>query len=222
MAYFQVITLSILSLSTLLLLLLFILNLRNRTLKYHPELERLIKQVDNFQTLQIEHAALIKLFLQQNLHEFKENLQKETQTQQQSFHKQQIDSLKLIQDTIQTHMQDLRHQIMLTLTNQSEHLSKRVENLTEENNKRLKEISGQVEQRLNEGFEKTTATFADVVKRLALIDAAQKKITELSSNVVSLQEVLADKRSRGAFGEVQLSALIKNVLPESNFRKSVV
>ena len=64
---------------------------------------------------------------------------------------------------------------------------------------RLSEISGQVEKRLEKGFEKTTETFTDVVKRLALIDEAQKKITELSTNVVSLQEVLSDKRSRGAF-----------------------
>jgi len=56
-----------------------------------------------------------------------------------------------------------------------------------------------------------------VLKRLALIDEAQKKITELSSNVVSLQEVLADKRSRGAFGEVQLNALIANVLPAQSY-----
>jgi DNA recombination protein RmuC len=54
-------------------------------------------------------------------------------------------------------------------------------------------------------------------KHLALIDAAQKKITELSTNVVSLQEILNDKRSRGAFGEVQLSALIRNVMPEQHF-----
>lgn len=78
-------------------------------------------------------------------------------------------------------------------------------------------ISSKVESRLNEGFEKTTATFTDVVKRLALIDEAQKKITELSSNVVSLQSILDDKRSRGAFGEVQLSGLIKNMLPERSF-----
>src|SRR5262249_24092824 len=57
----------------------------------------------------------------------------------------------------------------------------------------------------------------DVIKRLALIDAAQKKITELSTNVVSLQEILNDKRSRGAFGEVQLSALIYNMIPEHHF-----
>lgn len=83
--------------------------------------------------------------------------------------------------------------------------------------KRLKDISGQVEQRLNKGFEKTTETFTDVVKRLALIDAAQQHIVELSSNVVSLQEVLTDKRSRGAFGEVQMAGLIANVMPEGSY-----
>ena len=82
-------------------------------------------------------------------------------------------------------------------------------------NERLTEISGQVEKRLSKGFEKTNETFTDVVKRLALIDQAQKRITELSSNVVSLQEVLTDKRSRGAFGEVQMAALVRNVMPEN-------
>ncbi len=84
-------------------------------------------------------------------------------------------------------------------------------------NERLTEISGQVEKRLSKGFEKTNETFTDVVKRLALIDQAQKRITELSSNVVSLQEVLTDKRSRGAFGEVQMAALVRNVMPENTF-----
>lgn len=65
--------------------------------------------------------------------------------------------------------------------------------------------------------EKNTSAIVDLVKRLALIDEAQKKITELSSNVVSLQSILDDKRSRGTFGEVQLSGLIKNMLPERNF-----
>ena len=83
--------------------------------------------------------------------------------------------------------------------------------------KRLAEISGQVEQRLDKGFEKTTETFTDVVKRLAMIDEAQKRITELSTNVVSLQEILTDKRSRGAFGEVQMAGLIRNVMPEGSF-----
>jgi DNA recombination protein RmuC len=88
----------------------------------------------------------------------------------------------------------------------------------EEMRESLKQISGQVEKRLSEGFEKTTQTFTDIIKRLALIDEAQKRITELSSNVVTLKDLLSDKRSRGAFGEVQLESLIRNLLPETNFR----
>lgn len=88
---------------------------------------------------------------------------------------------------------------------------------TDEISLRLKEMNQIVERRLSEGFEKTTATFTDIVKRLALIDDAQKQLTALSSNVVSLQEILVDKRSRGAFGEIQLKSLIQNILPPDHF-----
>ncbi|VAX07729.1 DNA recombination protein RmuC [hydrothermal vent metagenome] len=103
------------------------------------------------------------------------------------------------------------------LVRNTEELGKRVERLTESTDKRLQEISSQVDKRLSKGFEKTTETFALVLTHLNRIDEAQKKITELSSNVVSLQEVLADKRSRGAFGEVQLNALVRNLMPEESF-----
>ena len=92
-----------------------------------------------------------------------------------------------------------------------------VEKLISSNNQRLEKIGEKVEQRLDKGFKETTTVFSDVLKRLALIDKAQEKIAELSGNVVSLQEVLSDKRSRGAFGEVQLSALISNMMPENSY-----
>ncbi len=127
----------------------------------------------------------------------------------------------LLQSHLTKHLMEsfnlLRGQIIDTLKQSAEQTDKQVSKLTEQTQERLKEISGQVEKRLTEGFEKTTNIFQDVVKRLALIDQAQKKITELSSSVVSLQEILADKRSRGAFGEVQLSALVSNIMPESSY-----
>ena len=123
---------------------------------------------------------------------------------------------------------DNRHQIQQSLTDHRTDFDKRqmevlkilqdsLQQGRKEINEQLKLLGGQVEKRLTDGFEKTTATFTDIVKRLALIDEAQKKITELSGNVVSLQSLLSDKRSRGAFGEVQLEALIRNVMPEQNF-----
>ena len=153
----------------------------------------------------------------QALWALREALQKGLGQYQTRFEQRQTHALKLLQDSLQIGMQGVHSQVGEALSRSSRELGSRVEGLTARTDERLREISGQVEQRLSEGFEKTTATFADVVKRLALIDEAQKKITDLSSNVVSLQEVLADKRSRGAFGEIQLSALVRNVMPESSF-----
>jgi DNA recombination protein RmuC len=89
--------------------------------------------------------------------------------------------------------------------------------LVEANQRKLEQIGEKVEQRLNQGFDKTSKVFQDVLKRLVEIDKAQEKIAELSGNVVSLQEILSDKRSRGAFGEVQLSGLISNMIPENSY-----
>ena len=82
---------------------------------------------------------------------------------------------------------------------------------------RLAEITGRVSERLDEGFKRTNDTFVNVMARLATIDEAQKKIDGLTTNVVGLQELLGDKRSRGAFGEVQLEAIVRNSLPPGSF-----
>lgn len=104
-------------------------------------------------------------------------------------------------------------QINLALIRTSQQLTQAVAELTKTADGRLAEISGKVNERLEEGFKKTNETFTSVMARLATIDEAQKKIDGLTTNVVSLQELLGDKRSRGAFGEVQLEHLIRNVLP---------
>jgi DNA recombination protein RmuC len=100
-----------------------------------------------------------------------------------------------------------------TLKGMTMHFNERVQQLSQTVDGRLNEISGRVAERLDEGFKKTNETFTSVMSRLAVIDEAQKKIEGLASNVVSLQEILGDKRSRGAFGEVQLEALVRNSLP---------
>jgi DNA recombination protein RmuC len=130
---------------------------------------------------------------------------------------QTMESLKMLQETLHKGVQDSRMQVKEALADYAKELGTRVNELTKTTEEKLREINHQVEKRLSEGFEKTNETFGDVIKRLAFIDAAQKKITELSTNVVSLQELLNDKRSRGTFGEVQLSALIQNMIPEQHF-----
>lgn len=139
---------------------------------------------------------------QQNAAESKEQLRQELTLYRQQFDQHQLGNLKLLQDSIQQGLQAI---------------GQRMDKLTENTQEKLHSISGQVEKRLFDGFAQTTATFSDVIKRLALIDEAQKRITELSNNVINLQQILADKRSRGVFGEVQLTALLQNVLPAAHF-----
>ena len=149
--------------------------------------------------------------------ELRDNITRLLLEQRQQFGEHQLTSLKTLTESLQSSAKDARAQVTSSLNNHSLELSKRVEKLTDATDKKLQDITGKVDKRLSEGFEKTTATFTDVVKRLALIDEAQKKITELSSSVINLQEVLTDKRARGAFGEIQLSALLGDILPKENF-----
>ncbi len=150
-------------------------------------------------------------------HQFRLQIQEAFSDQRSGFDKHQLEALKILQDTLQNGMNHTRNQVKEALNDYGQSINQRVEQLTQTTDQRLKEINQQVEKRLADGFEKTNETFSNIIKRLALIDAAQKQISELSTNVVSLQEILTDKRSRGTFGEVQLSALIRNVLPEQQF-----
>ena len=70
---------------------------------------------------------------------------------------------------------------------------------------------------MTEISKRTDSTLADIKERLAVIDAAQKNIGELSAQMVSLQDILANKQARGAFGEIQLRDLVQNVLPPSAY-----
>jgi DNA recombination protein RmuC len=127
------------------------------------------------------------------------------------------DELKQTRDTL--------HKLQLTLTEtlgqnreaMLEKLALTTQALTGKIDEQLALIAGKVNERLDEGIKKTNETFTNVMTRLATIDEAQKKIETLTGSVVSLQEILGDKRSRGAFGEVQLEAIVRNALPESAF-----
>ena len=118
------------------------------------------------------------------------------------------ETLHLLKLTLSESMHEYREAMLARLNDTTQSMNSRID-------ERLGEISGKVNERLDDGFRKTNETFTNVMTRLATIDEAQKKIESLTGSVVSLQELLGDKRSRGAFGEVQLEALVRNVLPAS-------
>ena len=83
--------------------------------------------------------------------------------------------------------------------------------------KKLEERLADLGQRFGEGMEKSRVSqqtsLGELKERLVRIDAAQKNIEELSSQVVGLQDILSNKQARGAFGEVQLADLVKSIMP---------
>ena len=87
--------------------------------------------------------------------------------------------------------------------------------------KRLEEslagMSARMGNSLQEQTEKTHKNLSDLAARLAVIDAANTKIGELTGQVTQLHNILANKTDRGAFGEVQLENLVRNVLPPNAY-----
>jgi len=104
-----------------------------------------------------------------------------------------------------------RNDLSKSLTEDFDKLEYKVEN-------RLILINEKVNERLDENFNKTNKTFTNVLERLSKIDEAQKKIENLSGDIVSLQSILTDKKSRGIFGEVNLKHILVSVFGENNER----
>ena len=118
-------------------------------------------------------------------------------------------SLSKVEGDIIREIGDFKLNFSRDLTEDFNKLNDRIEN-------KLEYINGKVNERLDVNFEKTNKTFANVLERLAKIDEAQKKIDNLSNDIVSLQSVLTDKKSRGIFGEVNLHQILARVFGEKN------
>ncbi len=89
--------------------------------------------------------------------------------------------------------------------------------LAEALDNRFGDFAKKVGDRLQESAQAQGSTLGELRERLAVIDKAQQNITQLSSQVVGLQDILSNKQARGAFGEVQLYDLVTSILPPSAY-----
>ena len=110
---------------------------------------------------------------------------------------------------INKEINDFNKDLNNNINDKFETLSNKVED-------KLNKINDKVNERLDQNFEKTNKTFTNILERLSKIDEAQKKIETLSTDIVSLQSILTDKKTRGIFGEVNLNHILKSVFGESN------
>ena len=114
---------------------------------------------------------------------------------------------RALREQLSQHSTSVNHQLQTDFTK----LNERIEF-------NLLRINDKVNERLDQSFNKTNETFQNVLIRLAKIDEAQKKIESLSTDIVSLQNLLSDKKSRGTYGEVQLYQIMASVFGERNDR----
>lgn len=156
--------------------------------------------------------------LQQQQHQWQQEFHVFKQQWFEQIIQQNLQQQQAIQENMLRQMQDIREQINQYMHQQNQSLSLHLQTMTQDTQQHLKTMTQLMQSKLSEGFEKTSATFTDVLKRLVMIDEAQKKISELSTHVVNLQDILVDKRARGAFGEIQLQTLLANMLPAQHYR----
>ena len=98
----------------------------------------------------------------------------------------------------------------------SKSLGQDFKELNETIEKRLNYINDKVNERLDANFEKTNKTFASILERISKIDEAQKKIDGLSNDIISLQSVLTDKKTRGIFGETNLQYILESIFGKND------
>ena len=120
-----------------------------------------------------------------------------------------IERLGKQEKNISNDLADFKFDINKYLTNDFNKLNETIEN-------RLLLINEKVNERIDQNFEKTNKTFNNILERLTKIDEAQKKIDSLSTEIVGLQSVLTDKKTRGIFGEVNLNYILSSVFGDNN------
>lgn len=120
-----------------------------------------------------------------------------------------VDRLSKLEVNMMKEMGDFKSDFSRTIGADFTKLNEQVEG-------RLLLINEKVNERLDQNFEKTNKTFMNVIERLSKIDEAQKKIENLSTDIVSLQGILTDKKTRGIYGEVNLKHILTSVFGERN------
>ena len=116
----------------------------------------------------------------------------------------QIENMTKVQETVRAQMSD-------QLQSQEREIRKALE-------ERLADVTRRVGENLQKTTEKTSESLTDLQKRLAVIDAAQKNIADLSTDIVGLQDILSNKQARGAFGQVQMEDIVRDMLPADYFK----
>lgn len=166
--------------------------------------------------------------LQENTFEIKEKFQEVFFEVQKGFTKDvgelkkevsdnMISNLEKTQNAATGNIKDISEMISKNLEMNNNKIDLNISELKKEVQEKLTSISDRVDNKLNDSFGKSNDIFNKIINKINMIEEAQNKMEDLSKNVTNLQNVLSDKQSRGAWGEVQLEQIISNIFPKNNY-----
>ena len=191
---------------TLLILLLFKKNKKDNTQDLKLELREMASEI------------ALKLMSQQG--ELKEHLAKQIGENNEKLSTLYYNFSKSLGEKLDKEQAELKEHLAKQIGENNEKMLKMYndfsKSLAEWLNAAIKELNEKVDMKLDQGFKKTNETFQGILERITKIDEAQKKIEQLSTNIISLQDILSDKKSRGCFGEIQLHTILSSVFGEKN------
>lgn len=171
----------------------------------HAQLSNSAEKSNTAITNLVKEFANLNLELKTAFGQFQTEILK----QEKESNQQNSNTLNELNTTLLNKFNNFTNELKTSLNND---VTKLIETLRLE----LDKLNAKVEDRLKEGFENTSKTFNSILERLTKIDEAQKKIDQLSTEIVSLQDVLTDKKTRGIFGEVQLNQILTSAFGENN------
>ena len=114
-------------------------------------------------------------------------------------------------------LSDGQHQLTGGLTHVSEAQAQSQTSMLQLMERRLAQVQEQMNENLHGSARRTAQSLGELQQRLTAIDKAQDNITKLSGDVLSLQDILSNKQTRGAFGEIQLTDIVSKALPSDSY-----
>lgn len=195
--------------------LFFIYNIKN---SFNKELENINKDNENKLNSKLqENTFEIKEKFQEVLFEVQKGFTKDVGELKKEVSENMINNLEKTQSAANNNIKDISEMISKNLEMNNNKIDLNISELKKEVQEKLTAISDRVDNKLNDSFGKSNDIFNKIINKINMIEEAQNKMEDLSKNVTNLQNVLSDKQSRGAWGEVQLEQIINNIFPKNNY-----
>ncbi len=125
--------------------------------------------------------------------------------------------LQRVSDTQATAQVQMVQTVEARLTDVQQHMNDRLADNARRQAQAMAEMQERMHESLNGCSKRTVTSLTQLQERRAVIDKAQDNITKLSGDVLSLQDILSNKQTRGAFGEIQLNDIVSKALPAGSY-----